>query len=105
MKGLLMEIPPMQMHLMISGRVQNVGFRSFCKRKALELSLSGWVRNRHSGEVEVLAEGAAPALAAFFAACKEGPLWARVSRVEEVSYAGADIPPVQQGYFQTLNTV
>ncbi len=100
-----METSLMQMHLMIFGRVQNVGFRSFCRKKASELSLSGWVRNRRSGQVEVLVEGTPSSLAAFFTACQTGPLWANVTRVEEVSYTGADIPAVRQGYFETLNTV
>lgn len=50
--------------IVISGRVQGVGFRPFVSRLANELGLAGWVRNR-SGQVEIHAEGRAEALEAF----------------------------------------
>ena len=40
-----------------TGRVQGVGFRYFVMNAAEELGLTGWVRNRRDGSVEVLAEG------------------------------------------------
>ena len=42
--------------ILVTGRVQGVGFRPFVSRIAHELGLSGWVRNR-SGEVEIHVEG------------------------------------------------
>lgn len=50
--------------IVISGRVQGVGFRPFVYRLADEFGLAGWVRNR-SGQVEIRVEGAGPALVAF----------------------------------------
>ena len=44
-------------HLVFSGRVQGVFFRANTQRKALELSLSGWVRNVPDGTVEAVVEG------------------------------------------------
>ncbi len=41
----------------VIGKVQGVGFRYFVLSAATELGLSGWVRNRRDGSVEVLAEG------------------------------------------------
>ena len=41
----------------VSGRVQGVFFRATAQRKALELKISGWVRNLPDGSVEVLACG------------------------------------------------
>lgn len=52
-------------HISVSGIVQGVGFRPFVYRLALELSLSGWVRNTPSG-VEIELEGDAGALELFY---------------------------------------
>ncbi|MDD2659281.1 MAG: carbamoyltransferase HypF [Methylococcales bacterium] len=51
-------------HIVITGRVQGVGFRPFVSRIAHEFGLAGWVRNR-SGQIEILAEGSGEALTAF----------------------------------------
>ena len=45
------------MHILIAGRVQGVGFRWFARVAARRLELSGWVRNRQDGTVEVAAAG------------------------------------------------
>ena len=49
--------------LIIQGKVQGVGFRASCNRRALDLGLRGWVRNRKDGSLEVQAEGAPMAIA------------------------------------------
>jgi acylphosphatase len=46
-----------QAHVIVSGMVQGVGFRYFVLHLARRLGLSGWVRNLHTGEVELEAEG------------------------------------------------
>ena len=46
-----------QLHALVIGRVQGVGFRYFVMGAAGELGLKGWVRNRRDGSVEVVAEG------------------------------------------------
>ena len=74
----------MQRHYIIHGRVQGVFFRDSTRRKALELGLGGWVRNRSDGTVEAVVqgpEGAVAELAQWFRA--GGPRSARVDRVEE----------------------
>ena len=52
------------LRIVITGRVQGVGFRPFVSRLAHEFRLAGWVRNC-SGQVEIHVEGGADALAAF----------------------------------------
>ncbi|BBL76391.1 carbamoyltransferase HypF [Methylomagnum ishizawai] len=50
--------------ILVTGRVQGVGFRPFVSRIAQEYGLAGWVLNR-GGRVDIRVEGSAPALEAF----------------------------------------
>jgi acylphosphatase len=67
----------------VSGTVQGVGFRYFVERVARLLQLSGYVRNRRDGRVEVYAIGQTAALADLRGELERGPRGAFVSRVEE----------------------
>ena len=64
-----------------SGRVQGVGYRLSCQRQARQLGLSGWVRNRPDGTVEVEAEGPVQLLGELQMWCSRGPQGADVSGV------------------------
>jgi acylphosphatase len=66
----------------ISGHVQGVGFRYFCRNKAQQLGISGWVRNTEEGKVEVLAEGSPSRLEPFLKYVHKGPPHAIVESVE-----------------------
>lgn len=68
--------------VVITGRVQGVGFRASCQRQAVALGLTGWVRNRWDGAVEALFEGPAEAVDAMLAWCHQGPPMAYVTGVE-----------------------
>ena len=57
----------------VSGRVQGVGFRWFVEREAATLGITGWVRNRDDGRVEVMATGTREQLSALDARLREGP--------------------------------
>ncbi len=46
-----------RIHVYYSGRVQGVGFRFTTEDLALELGITGWVKNLRDGRVEILAEG------------------------------------------------
>lgn len=70
-----------RLHAIIEGRVQGVGFRAFAIRKAEELGINGWVRNRWDGSVEVIAEGERTMLDKFVAALFVGPASAYVTRI------------------------
>jgi acylphosphatase len=74
--------------LIVSGRVQGVGYRFWAERTARELGLRGWVRNLPDGSVEALATGEADAVARMIEACRQGPRAAAVDalRIED----GAD---------------
>ena len=75
-------------HLRISGRVQGVGFRYFMDRKARELGVTGWVRNRHDGTVEAMVQGAPEAVDAMIAAARQGPRAALVTDVKVTDGSG-----------------
>ena len=75
-----------RVHLMISGRVQGVGFRHYCVQVARQYGLRGWVRNSDDGCVEVTAEGEAARLEPFVRWCRHGPPAASVQACRE-SYA------------------
>jgi acylphosphatase len=66
----------------VRGRVQGVGFRYTTQHEARKLGLSGWVRNRVDGTVEVEAEGAPEALETFLSFLHRGPLGAHVDGVD-----------------------
>ncbi len=69
-----------RLHLRVSGRVQGVGFRFHTERSAPP-GVTGWVRNRADGSVEVLAEGDEGLLEQLLEAVRRGP---RTSRVDSV---------------------
>ncbi len=71
-----------QLHAIVDGRVQGVGFRFFVKNAAEELGLTGWVRNKMDGRVEVLAEGSRADLDTLLDALRRGPRSAYVSEVK-----------------------
>ncbi len=73
-----------RVHVYVSGRVQGVGYRDFVQRSALQLALSGVVRNLEDGRVEAVAEGPEAAVDAFLAKLERGPRAARVTRVDAV---------------------
>jgi acylphosphatase len=71
--------------LMVSGRVQGVGFRWFAEREALRHGVSGYVKNLPDGRVEIWAQAESRALAEFCERVKRGPSGARVDDVERTS--------------------
>ena len=68
--------------LLISGRVQRVGFRWFALEAAQREGVGGSVRNTPDGRVEIVVEGEAEAVERFERAVRRGPSSARVDDVE-----------------------
>ncbi|GAB4444724.1 MAG: acylphosphatase [Anaerolineae bacterium] len=77
-----------RLHAVVHGRVQGVNFRYYTVRKANELGLKGWVRNRWDGTVEALAEGPRTSLDRFVSWLRQGPSSASVVQVD-VTWAEA----------------
>ncbi len=70
-----------RVHILVKGRVQNVGFRAHVEYHAAQISgITGWVRNVGYDTVECIAEGEREKVEKFIEFVKQGP---RASRVDE----------------------
>jgi acylphosphatase len=67
--------------LIVTGRVQGVGYRDALRNEAQSRGIVGWVRNRRDGSVEAVLQGAQDAVDATIGWAKEGPPLARVLEV------------------------
>ncbi len=81
--------------LIISGRVQGVGYRYWARSFATRLGLKGWVRNLEDGRVELLAIGATTQLDELIDGCRIGPSAAEVT---DVAISDIQAPNVVQGF-------
>ena len=75
--------PTFQLHALVTGHVQGVGFRNYICDRATFLNLTGWVRNTYDGDVEVCAEGPRRDLEVLISAMRKGPNNAMVIDVRE----------------------
>ena len=73
--------------MIVTGRVQGVGYRISCAHEAKALGVTGSVRNLPDGRVEVIAEGTREQLDALAAWCADGPQFASVRSVDQVAEA------------------
>lgn len=71
-----------RVHVVISGKVQGVGFRASTRRRANNLELAGWVKNTEDGDVEAVFEGEKDNIQEMLEWCQKGPSLARVMDVE-----------------------
>jgi acylphosphatase len=67
--------------VLVTGRVQGVGFRFFVEEAARFEGVRGWVRNRPDGRVEAFLEGDQEAVTRIEQKMRRGPAGARVSTV------------------------
>jgi acylphosphatase len=71
-----------RVHLIVRGRVQGVFFRAATQREARRLGITGWVKNRADGSVEILAEGEEDSIRELSSWANHGPSAARVDQVD-----------------------
>ncbi|QGH34721.1 acylphosphatase [Gracilibacillus salitolerans] len=72
-----------QVHVIVSGRVQGVGFRSFTQQIAIQNDIVGWVKNLDDGSVEIEAQGEDNKVDTFLMQVKKGPsFFAKVKNIE-----------------------
>ena len=72
----------MRLTAIIMGDVQNVGYRAFIRRHALDLHLCGYAENMSDGRVEVVVEGPESELKHLLKFLRTGPAHAVVKDVE-----------------------
>lgn len=85
-----------RIHVHIDGRVQGVGFRYWTHRRALDLGLTGWVRNGPGGQVEAVFEGDRLSVERMANECHQGPPGAWVRDVQ--CDWEHDVPPQHHGF-------
>jgi acylphosphatase len=69
-------------HVLVSGRVQGVFFRSETSYEARKRGINGWVRNLPDGRVQALFEGEEKSVKEIIEFCRRGPPGARVTNID-----------------------
>ncbi len=72
--------------VLLSGRVQGVGFRYFAESLASKYGINGYVENIYNRKVEVVGQGEDEELRQFFEEVKKGPAFSVITetKVEEL---------------------
>ena len=76
----------MKKHIVITGRVQGVGFRYWLYKAAVQKNINGWVKNKISGEVEALLIGNDVEIDSLIKLCKKGSPTSKVTKIEVQNY-------------------
>jgi acylphosphatase len=71
-----------KVEIMVTGRVQGVGYRFWVRNQAQQLNLTGFVRNNPDRSVRVVAEGNTEDLNTFIGLCRLGPLRCQVTDIK-----------------------
>jgi len=83
-------MPIKSVYLIITGRVQGVGFRYFAEQKALEFNISGWVKNNPDGSIEIEATGDPENIVVYIDWMKIGPTRAIIK-----TFSVSEITPIR----------
>lgn len=86
-------------HLLLSGRVQGVGFRHFTTQQANELGIRGWVKNLPDGRLETVIAGTKEDVEEMVRRMEKGPRMASVSEISELD------PPETPDQFKSFSVV
>ena len=73
----------MMLSVVVTGRVQGVGFRHFVFRNAADLNITGWVKNEPDGTVKAVFSGSQKDLRMMRDLCRKGPAFSRVIELKE----------------------
>ena len=76
----------MKKNLVISGKVQGVGFRYWMKNLANKNNINGWVKNKMSGDVEALIIGEEKDVQKLIKLCEIGPSSATIININVNDY-------------------
>jgi acylphosphatase len=86
----------------VRGRVQGIGYRGACIRRATGLGVTGWVRNRTDSSVEAMLQGSPEQIANMCAWLSEGM---SAALVDELEVTEAEAPFPRFDHFERLATV
>ena len=89
----------MKKHIVITGKVQGVGFRYWLYKAAIQRKINGWVKNKISGDVEALLIGNDVDINNLIALCKKGPSSSKVTKVKIQNYQNEYL----KKYFNIIN--
>jgi acylphosphatase len=92
-------MPRANVHIVVQGLVQGVGFRWFVAGRAQELGVHGYVRNLFNGNVEISAAGEQGALEELIRIVRVGPRSARVTHVS-VDWDAPDLRADDDKHFE-----
>ena len=81
-----------KLHIVITGKVQEVGFRYWLHQIANEKNVYGWVKNRSENEVEAVLLGHEKDVDDILKLCRKGPTSSNVESIKIEDY--------QQEYFK-----
>ena len=76
----------MKKHIVITGKVQGVGFRYWLHKAAVRKNINGWVKNKISGEVEALLIGDDVEIDSLIRLCERGPPSSKVTKIKVQIY-------------------
>ena len=79
----------MKKHIVITGKVQGVGFRYWLYQAAKQRNIDGWVKNKISGEVEALLIGDDVEIDNLIRLCEKGPPSSKVTKIKVQNYQKA----------------
>ena len=75
-----------QYEIIVTGRVQGVGYRHFAVQKAREMGITGWVKNSVDGGVIIVAQGIEEEIKTFTDYLYIGPTRCRVDQITKVKF-------------------
>ena len=75
-----------RIHIIVTGTVTGVGFRSWLYQKANERNVYGWVRNKTNNEVEAVLLGYAKDVDDIMKLCRKGPTSSNVESIKIENY-------------------
>jgi acylphosphatase len=81
MRGAIRADAMIARRVVVSGRVQGVGYRYAMTDAARAIGVAGWVRNRRDGTVEALVQGEDEQVERMLTWCQRGPPGARVTAI------------------------
>ena len=75
-----------KLNIVITGKVQGVGFRYWLYQIANEKNVYGWVKNKNTNEVEAVLIGDGDCVDSIIKLCEKGPSSARVENLNIQNY-------------------